>query len=120
MLLRNRSFGTVELKWWSNLRLLQNGGAVLPRKLQRWEPVGFFFPIPTAADVQHFWKQLLAGSLSGGRQFIISPAVDSGSDAVGGRGYGRGCTAGLLKAKEKWENGHRQEGICALLTWKWL
>lgn len=43
----------------------------------------FSLSLPTAADEQHFWKQLQAGSLSGGRQFIISPAVDSGSDAGG-------------------------------------
>lgn len=83
----------------------------------------FFFSLPTAADEQHFWKQLLAGSLSGrNRQFLISPAVDSRSDAgwgVGVGGYGRGCTAGSLKAKERGgENGRRREGSCALLTWK--
>lgn len=62
-----------------------------------------FLSLPTAAGAQHFWKLLLAGSLSGGRQFIISPAVDMGircrAGGGGGGGWGRGCTAGLLKAK---------------------
>lgn len=79
----------------------------LPRKPLRRGP----------ADAQ----QLLSGSLTGGRQFIISPAADSGSAAGeerGGGGGGRGRTAGWFKAKGRRENGCRREGVCAPLTWK--
>lgn len=109
VLLRNYLVGIVELKWLSNLRLPQNGGAVLLSNDGNSSFLGVF-SLPTAVDVQHFWKQLLAGSLSGGRQFIISPAGDSGSEPGGGRGGG-GSWKGMYSrfVKSKGEEGERTQ-----------
>lgn len=74
-----------------------------------------FFSLPTAVDVQHFWKQLLAGSLSGGRQFIISPVGDSGSDAGGGGGGGswKGMYSRFVKSEgEEGERTQAEGNLC--------
>lgn len=77
-----------------------------------------FLSIPTAAGAQHFWKLLLAGSLSGGRQLIISPAVDMGIRCRAGGGGGGGGVWKRLHSRFVKSEG--EEGICVLLTWKWL
>lgn len=66
---------------------------------------------PLAVDAQHFWKQLLTGSLSGGRQFIFPPATDSGSEAGWWRGLWKRVHSKVrLEAEEGGHNGCRQEG----------